>query len=913
VPGRFIQRFEVLEQIGSGAMGTVVRARDPQLEREVAIKILKQASQPARDELESRRTINLRDDASRDDLLHEARVMARLAHPNVVPVYEVGIDGSDVFVVMELVAGCDLREWLAGSRPVHEIAAALAQAGRGLAAAHEQGIVHRDFKPENVLIGRDGRARVADFGLSNLVVPTASVMRVAELAGTPRYMAPELWRGEPATIKSDVFAFCTVIRDALASDRGELVEAGLADSPDKRPDVMAIVRALEAPRQPRRRRLGFAVGALAVAAIGTTAAFALTSGGDQVACVDDPALLAGRWDASSHAAFRGLLEPGQTPALVATFERVVHRLDDQAALITKQDRELCVARQRGVVSESQRAIRRSCLERTAMALGSLVRAELAATKKSIPNTETAVEALRSPARCDELEVPALSADRAPVAALYDRFAVAATTTELAAIEQAAARLGERELESRAALALGEKLRNEDAFAASDDALKRAHARAHDNRDTDTEAVAMIERSATADLHGDAKLGHSHAQIALELATKPSTPIATRAKIYAQLGRSEGLRGNYATAIDELQRGLDLVAKSGDKLADTQISLQSDLVYALANDGKAARAIELAGKSLDFIRANAGDHSIAYGMALDARAFAYRNNSQRAPALRDAREALAVLGGVLPADHSAVVTARDELGRELREDGQYDAAREQFEAALAAIERAPALRGLRASNEASLAATLFDLGRYDDAIRHLAQGVEQSTSVAGDDHPDTLDYRSSLADYHLELGRLDDAAADIEALERGYRSHPLAHDTRPTLLHGTYAAQLAIARGRPRDAEQLAKLALAELSDLRGTEQERRLILWTFAASLVAQRRFEEAHAPLLEASELSRKLGFFETYRVLDDLLLAQIEYGKGQHAAAIQRAQHVREVLARGRGQPKALREVTEFLAKHR
>src|SRR5262245_23993509 len=129
---RSIQRFRVLEEIGTGGMGAVYRAHDPQLERDVAIKVLREPSAGAREALSSHQTVDLRDRAgeARDGLLQEARMMARLSHPNVVPIYEVGLDGDAVFVVMEYVAGANLRAWLEAPRGPRELAAVFAQAGR---------------------------------------------------------------------------------------------------------------------------------------------------------------------------------------------------------------------------------------------------------------------------------------------------------------------------------------------------------------------------------------------------------------------------------------------------------------------------------------------------------------------------------------------------------------------------------------------------------------------------------------------------------------------------------------------------------------------------------------------------------------------------------------------------------------
>jgi tetratricopeptide (TPR) repeat protein len=241
--GTSVGRYLVLERLGAGGMGEVYAAFDPQLNRKVAIKLLLPGGE------------GLEPGEAHARLLSEARAMARLSHPNVLPVYDIGDFGTRVFIALELVEGSTLRQWLkAQPRRSHEVVDVLTLAGRGLAAAHAVGLVHRDFKPDNVLVGKDGRVLVYDFGLAceqgtgtpgaptpvdlasilgaehvslsldgPLSRPTSPrtqpretpVTRAGHIMGTPGYMAPEQYRQEPVTAQADQFSFCATLYYAL--------------------------------------------------------------------------------------------------------------------------------------------------------------------------------------------------------------------------------------------------------------------------------------------------------------------------------------------------------------------------------------------------------------------------------------------------------------------------------------------------------------------------------------------------------------------------------------------------------------------------------------------------------------------------------------------------------------------------
>jgi cysteine-rich repeat protein len=222
VAGVVAGRFVLGTPLGSGALGVVYRARDTHLGRDIAIKLLRPEPTPDLPEAERRNA-----------LLEEARAMARLQHPNVVGLYDAGVVAGRVFVAMELVEGGTLAEWLkAEPRPWREIVARFAQAARGLAAAHARGVIHRDFKADNVLLSADGVARVGDFGLARGApepLEDGGAPDATTLAGTPLYMAPEQWAGRAADARTDQFSFCVALYRALFGQHpfvGQLKEAG---------------------------------------------------------------------------------------------------------------------------------------------------------------------------------------------------------------------------------------------------------------------------------------------------------------------------------------------------------------------------------------------------------------------------------------------------------------------------------------------------------------------------------------------------------------------------------------------------------------------------------------------------------------------------------------------------------------
>ncbi|WP_170135337.1 protein kinase domain-containing protein [Nannocystis exedens] len=238
--GDRLGRYTLLRVLGQGGMGVVHVAYDDLLDRRVAIKRVHAGSTNAYGRI-----------------LQEAKALAQLSHPNVVQIFEVSASAGRIFIAMEYVPGSTLRvwtqRWRAAGGSQRELLAMFVQAGHGLAAAHAQGLVHRDFKPENVLVGEDGRARVVDFGLvtwgdlaDEPAQPGDGEMRGTQvrltaagvLLGTPAYMSPEQFAGRPADARSDQFSFCAALYEALCAARpfagetfAELRDAVVAGDP----------------------------------------------------------------------------------------------------------------------------------------------------------------------------------------------------------------------------------------------------------------------------------------------------------------------------------------------------------------------------------------------------------------------------------------------------------------------------------------------------------------------------------------------------------------------------------------------------------------------------------------------------------------------------------------------------------
>ncbi len=384
--GTLIGRYVLIEKIGAGSMGEVFTASDPHLDRRVALKLLRSE------------VLSFEEGHAR--LLREAQSLARLQHPNVISVHDVGMFHGRVFIAMEHVSGEPLSKWMQSPHSESEVVSVFLQAGAGLAAAHQSGLIHRDFKPDNVHIGHDGRVRVLDFGLARPVDASelagaarapksrdeshlqsqisgagqSPLTQLGAIVGTPGYMAPEQLAGLAVDARSDQFSYCAALYEALTGARpfagntlgthaleieqGRFVKAensrtvspktldiakrGLQAKPSNRwPSMDALLSAL---RPKRRRRVRTFLGLLAMAALAVLGVFWAASTTRRLAiCGGQDRFLESVWDKDTQARIGQVFDQSGTADAKTGFGQLQKTLNAYALSWTQAMREVCEA------------------------------------------------------------------------------------------------------------------------------------------------------------------------------------------------------------------------------------------------------------------------------------------------------------------------------------------------------------------------------------------------------------------------------------------------------------------------------------------------------------------------------------------------------------------------------------------
>ncbi len=405
--GSALGRYIVLYRIGSGGMGEVYAAYDPQLDRKVALKVLRSE----------------RVDPVGEAIRSEASALARLVHSNVVTVFDLGEALGRQFIAMEFLSGRTLKEWLADESPTQrEIVDVFTAAGRGLAAAHEAGLVHRDFKPSNVILTSGGEVKVLDFGLASDISTDSDPDDAIRWLGTPRYMAPEREEGHPGNALSDQYSFCAALHEALigqcpteleiessASGKrawerqtaGDLpaplrrtLRRGLARRPE---DRFADVPALLADLAPSKARYGLAAAVTLVLVVGLLLTQVWPDG---PRCDEGEEKLSGLWDLAQKSQLETAFMATGAPFAADSWLGVESTLDRYVGAWKAMHLETCEATHvRGEQSPALLDRRMLCLDQRLQDLRSLTTLLLDADLETVSQAGPAVTQLRSLGAC----------------------------------------------------------------------------------------------------------------------------------------------------------------------------------------------------------------------------------------------------------------------------------------------------------------------------------------------------------------------------------------------------------------------------------------------------------------------------------------------------------------------------------
>jgi serine/threonine-protein kinase len=825
-PGTRVGRFIVQSPLGVGGMGMVYAADDPLLRRKVALKLIHadHSDGPA-------------GEAWRARLLREARAIARLSHPNVITVHEIGLHGDQPFVAMELVEGSTLRSWLAASpRSWRDIVSVFVAAGRGLLAAHRGGLVHRDFKADNVLIGHDGRIRVTDFGLAcplpgvdrrgfdglapeepraTLGPPGSDVeegqerlTRTGVLVGTPGYIAPEVLRGGAADFASDQFSFCVALHEALFRERPlerkpatrvrgdrhavpgwlqQTVRRGLSARPaDRFPSMENLLTALN--REPiRRRRIQLGAAAAVVIAVGVAASVVAAGKPDPEICTGALEQVSGVWNPGMAARVRSSFAATARPHAQASADRVAEGVTRYTGQWATMHRAACLATLRGEQSPNLLDRRMACLGRRLAQVGALL--DIFAHRADERLADDAVQLvanLEPLATC--MDSTALLASTAPPADPLRRARLAELErqTDGADLERQA---GRPQVAADGARAVLDAVREID-YAPLAAQAGRVLGRSLEELGQPAEArEALIRAHGEAERAGDVRLA-AHLLIDLVLVVGVREQRHSEARLVGQLA----------------QAALEKSELRGDQAMRARML---EALGSLANDeGQIDRAIELLTEMLA-IRRRSSAPPVDVASAESRLGSALSSKGRAREARAHYLEALAIRSRVLGDDHPLTAMTHGNLGATaMEEDGNTAEARKHFLTQLAVFERIPT-HVAYPSLLSNLGTLESSVGNHDKAREYHERALNARRSKLGPEHPQVATSLHNLGDVYSDTGDLAKALS-FHRQALAIREKTLGKE------HPTYAYTLSAigedirGSGHPREALVYLEQALAIL-------------------------------------------------------------------------------------------------------
>ncbi|HVG63783.1 MAG TPA: serine/threonine-protein kinase [Hyalangium sp.] len=916
----------MLGQLGEGGMGVVLSVYDARLDRRVALKLLRPRAESG----------SAHDEQGR--FLREAQAMARLNHPHVVAVYDAGkLEAGSLFIAMEHVEGQTLRRWQQQQRSWREVLEKYLASGRGLAAAHAAGLIHRDFKPDNVLVGQDGRVRVTDFGLARAdsamttepasappsdSLPSQALETALTLPGTwlgtPRYMAPEVLKGRRADARSDLYSFCASLYEALygqlpftGNSVSELLKAqyagktalparssvpewvghtvlqGLRADPALRPASMAaLLEALQDdPEVKRRLWLTRSAGALVTVALAGLAVWGWGRQHDQ-GCGRMELRLAGIWDAAVREKVeQALLDTGLSYAR-GTAERVTAALGGYASAWVKQRTEVCEgARQAGgAKARGLVLLRESCLEQRRSQLQALTEllsrapdrqlvGKAVQAVRTLPSLEYCADAKALTAVVPPPEDPAVRAQVEALQAQVDRLEVLFETGKYAE-----------------GMTLAETL------------LPQVEAIGYAPLHARTLILSARMRKET----GAYAEAEERLRKAFTIAAKGGD-VPEMSRAWSQLIRVVGpQQGRHQEALwmqpaaealaeladDDLLRAAALTSL-GSVLADLARYEESQRVH--------ERVLALRQKALGPEHPDVTNSLNNLGGVLY-----YLGKYEEAREIHS--RALALREKVLGAEHPHVAVSLSNLSLALWKLGQLEEARAAQERALALREKAlgPESPDAAASLN-NLGVVLLELRRYEEALKVYQRVLALWEKSLGPDHPDV---GLALLNLGTCLNGMNKGEESLRMHERGLavRQKALGPEHPEVAQSLTSMGDTLLRLGRYAEARERFKRALALQEKALGPDHPD--LTWTILGQgrvALEQHRPAEAIVPLERALKLAP-----EVVRATVQLTLARALWDSQRDRARARELATQAQEYWRQNSQQESLQEATQWLEAH-
>ena len=928
--GTKLGRYVVIDELGRGAMGRVLRAYEPKLQREVALKVLRaHAMNPT----------------AQERMLREARIMAQLSHPNVVSVYDVDADPEKgVLLAMELVTGTTLRRWLRLEPEWPEILRVFVLAGKGLAAAHAEGLLHRDFKPSNVLVSEDGRVKVTDFGLAK---PTRnafgessfspedsfpadvveSLTQTGIVMGTPRYMAPEQHHDADLTETADQYAFCVALWEALTKEPpfrgpnlaraklrgppafpsvlpvprviGEALQRGLSvRSEDRFPNMQALLRVLEPDRSARERRQRIIVAGVLAAGVGVgVGAWQASEWFDErrteqaiESCREAGRSIEELWNDEARDSVREGLLATKVGYSLSTADNVMPWLNRQAHEWADARTEACLhSTVRNEWSEPTYDRSLWCLDERRLEFASLV------TELSRADEEVVRKAVRAAVRL------------VPVGPCIDETLLANGP------EPPPERTRDQLADVREVLSRARTLTDAGKFVPALALVREARAESEGLEWPALRALALSHEADLLDHVGDyPESERVGIEAYVEAMEASAWGIASDAAV--QLSATVG---NRQARHDEgriwVRHAAVAASHAGDPLGLRMAQRDHSLANIEKSEGNATIAKELFERSLGTYRRIYGDEHPRLTLGLNALAGVHYKQGEYDTAQVLFEQTLAVLQSTYGPDHPQVAALYQNLAALKIAKGDYKGAEADYEQALSITEQA---LGPQHPQLATLLGNVAILERLQGDLNEALALNERALSITeralGPEHPQVARTLNNMATVQQSLGHANRAKPLLERALAIHEKHQgSSHSSVAPLLNNL--GTIYNDEGDRATAKVMFERAIAIVEATDGPEHPNLAFsLIGLAEVHITEERHEQARTLLLRAIAVREKSLGPDHPKLAHGLVgLGRVALADGRMADALSHAQRAMQVVEPADGLPDLKAEAKFFLAK--